>query len=27
METALAKSKSETEWLAGQLKGLETNAS
>jgi flagellar hook-associated protein 2 len=27
METALAKSKSETEWLAGQLKGLEANAS
>jgi flagellar hook-associated protein 2 len=25
METALAKSKSESEWLAGQLKGLEAN--
>ena len=27
METALAKSKSESEWLAGQLKGLEANKS
>jgi flagellar hook-associated protein 2 len=27
METALAKSKSESEWLAGQLKGLEANQS
>ncbi|MBS1677410.1 MAG: flagellar filament capping protein FliD [Actinobacteria bacterium] len=25
MEVALSKSKSESEWLAGQLKGLETN--
>ncbi|MBS1862453.1 MAG: flagellar filament capping protein FliD [Actinobacteria bacterium] len=25
METALAKSKSESEWLAGQLKGIEAN--
>jgi flagellar hook-associated protein 2 len=27
METALAKSKSESEWLAGQLAGLESNKS